>query len=82
MSDHATRQWLIRAGDYIAASAEWFADTKNVPRTEMRRHCRICEAIHDAIAGKAMPTRDGNPTDVMGRLADVAKRLRERVGED
>lgn len=76
------RQWLIRAADCIAASAEWFADVKGVPKSEMRRHYQICEDIHDALARKmAPPSLRRSDADVMERLAGVAKRLRERVGE-
>lgn len=79
-------RWLIKAGEYIAASAEWFADVKNAPKMEMRRHYRICESIHDAIRGDPPPAarnhEDYSPSLTRERLTEVANRLRKRVGEN
>jgi hypothetical protein len=86
MKDDATRQWLVQAASYIAASADWFAEVKSAPKSEMRWHYRTCETIHDALAGKPPPSgghpRQYDPAEVMLRLENVAKRLRERVGEN
>lgn len=80
------KDWLIKAGQYIAASAEWFADVKNAPKSEMRRHYRICETIHDAIRGDLPPGKtypgEYDAPEVRKRLNDVASRLRVRVGEE
>lgn len=79
------KRWLVKAGEYIAASAEWFAEVKNVPMTEMRRHYRICEMIDNAIGGDPPPAgrypSDYNPSLTRERLTEVANRLRKRVGE-